>query len=87
MPVWHVSISVWSKDRKAKRSAPDQAEMEAVKLLRGVGDPEREWWIWNPVAMVGHLRVPVTAVEYAQVPPGCVVGDAGETGPLRRRTR
>jgi hypothetical protein len=87
MPVWHVSISVWSKDRTTKRDAPDQAEAEAVKLLRGVGDPDREWWIWNPDALVGHLRVPVTPAEYKQVPPGCAVADAGETGPLRARTQ
>lgn len=78
---------MWSKDRTTKRDAPAQAEAEAVKLLRGVGDPEREWWLWSPGALVGHLRVPVTAVEYEMVPPGCVVGDAGDTGPLRPRTR
>ena len=27
--------------------------------------------------------VALTPAEYEQVPPGCVVGDAGETGPLR----
>jgi hypothetical protein len=70
-----------------ERDAPAQAEAEAIKLLRGVGNPDREWWLWNPAAPVGHLRVPVAAEEYALVPPGCVVGDAGETGPLRVRRR
>jgi hypothetical protein len=78
---------VWSKDRTTKRDAPAQAEAEAIKLLRGVGDPSREWWIWNPTALVGHLRVPVTPQEYELVPPGCVVADAGETGPLRERCK
>lgn len=78
---------MWSKDRTTKRDAPAQAEAEAVKLLRGVGDPDREWWIWSPTALVGHLRVPVTPSEYDQVPPGCVTADAGDTGPLRKRTR
>lgn len=86
MPVWHCSVSVWSKDRATKRDAPTQAEAEAVKLLRGVGDPDREWWWWNPDVLVGHLRVPVTPAEYEQVPPGCVLADAGESGPLRART-
>ena len=87
MPVWHASVSVWSPDRTQQRPAPAQAETEAVRLLRGVGDPEREWWLWNPQALVGHLRVPLTVQEYAAVPPGCVVGDAGDSGPLRRRKR
>lgn len=70
-----------------KRDAPTQAEAEAVKLLRGVGDPDREWWYWNPDVLVGHLRVPVTAAESITLPPGCAVADAGESGPLRARTR
>jgi hypothetical protein len=78
---------VWSKDRTTRRDAPAQAEAEAVKLLRGVGDPGREWWLWNPVGLVGHLRVPVTPAEYERVPAGCVTGDAGETGPQRPRTK
>ena len=78
---------MWSPDRTSKRDAPGQAEAEAVRLLRAVGDAEREWWLWNPDALVGHLRVPVTPDEYERVPPGCVTTDAGETGPLRPRTR
>jgi hypothetical protein len=78
---------VWSKDRTERRDSPVQAEAEAVKLLRGVGDPGREWWIWNPVALIGHLRVPVTAVEYEQVPAGCATADAGPSGPVRPRSR
>jgi hypothetical protein len=58
-----------------------------VRLIRGVGDPEREWWFWNPAALVGHLRVPITPAENEHIPPGCVVADAGESGPLRCRTR
>lgn len=61
------------------------AEREAIRLLTGVGG-DREWWLWSR-AWVGHLRVPVTAAEYTQVPPGCVIADAGETGPERPRTR
>ncbi len=87
MPVWHCSVSVWSPDRTSKRDAPTQAEAEAVKLLRGVGDPDREWWYWNPAVLVGHLRVPVTPAEFELVPPGCAVADAGESGPLRPRSR
>lgn len=76
---------MWSPDRTTKRDAPAQAEAEAIKLLCGVGDPAREWWWWNPAALVGHLRVPVTPVEFDLVPPGCAVADAGESGPLRAR--
>lgn len=86
MPVWHASVSVWTADGKRKRSDPKAAEREAVKLLAEVGG-QVEWWIWSPAATVGHLRVALTAAEYEQVPPGCVVADAGESGPQRPRTR
>lgn len=85
MPVWHVSISVWAPDGRAKRNEPRIAEREAIADLRGVGGPS-EWWYWSP-ARVGHLRVPVTDAEFALVAPGQVVADAGETGPERRRSR
>lgn len=58
-----------------------------MRLIRGVGCPDREWWWWNPDALVGHLRVPVTVAENAEIPPACVIADAGESGPLRPRTR
>jgi hypothetical protein len=57
-----------------------------VKLLRGVGG-DREWWLWNAATLIGHLRVALTADENAQVPLGCVVADAGPSGPERARTR
>lgn len=58
-----------------------------MKLLAGVGG-DHEWWIYacGGGSPVGYLRVPVTAQEYELVPPGCVVADAGETGPQRPRT-
>jgi hypothetical protein len=56
-----------------------------VRLLAGVGG-DHEWWIYS-AARVGHLRVPVTAAEFEQIPPGCVVADAGESGVQRPRTR
>lgn len=56
-----------------------------MSALRGVGG-SREWWWWNPAALVGHLRVAVTPEEYALVPAGCALSDAGQTGPERRRT-
>lgn len=85
MPVWHVSISLWTPAGQ-RMAAPGRLERAAVALLRGVGG-DREWWLWNRTARVGHLRVAVTEDEYARVPPGCVVADAGETGPERKRTR
>lgn len=68
-------------------SLPPFAEQEAVRLLDGVGDPEREWWFHNRQARIGHLRVPVTSEEYELVPPGCAMADAGESGPVRPRSR
>jgi hypothetical protein len=94
MPVWHVSVTVWTPDRRTRLNKPLQAEAEAIRLLRGVGDPEREWWVWDLGLVagrmgrwVGHLRVPVTPQEYDRVPPGCASHDAGESGPLRKRRR
>lgn len=61
-----------------------------MAALRGVGG-DCEWWvhslILNGPAIVGHLRVPVTVEEYARIPPGLVSNDAGETGPMRPRSR
>jgi hypothetical protein len=85
MPVWHVSISVWPSDRRARRNEPRIAEREAIGDLRGVGGPA-EWWIWSP-ARIGHLRVPLTGEEFDLVTPRPVVADAGDTGPKRRRSR
>lgn len=69
---------------KIIRSA-GQMERAAIALLDGVGG-DVEWWIFSK-AGVGHLRVPVTPEEYRLVPPGHVIGDAGEAGPQRRRKR
>jgi hypothetical protein len=85
MPVWHVSVSVWRADGTRRRDDPKAAEREAVRLLRGVGD-DVEWWIWNPATLIRHLRVALTSDEYARVPPGCAIADAGESGPPRPRT-
>jgi hypothetical protein len=84
MPVWHLSVSVWSR-RSEQVSVPDVAEKEAIKCLRGVGG-DREWWCWNEDAKIGHLRVAVTPEENALLPPGMAEHDAGDTGPERART-
>jgi hypothetical protein len=84
LPVWHASITVWDRNNRLA-SAPKLAEAEAVRILRGVGG-DREWWIWNDQAKVGHLRVAVTPAEYERIPPGCAIHDAGESGPQRPRT-
>jgi hypothetical protein len=85
MPVWHVSVSVWSR-RYELVNAPNVAEREAVKALRGVGG-DREWWLWNDTTNIGHLRVAVTPQEFEQIPCGTAHHDAGESGPERPRTR
>jgi hypothetical protein len=84
MPVWHVSVSAWSRHGE-QVSVPALVEQEAVRALRGVGG-DREWWIWNPDTRVGHLRVAVTPDEYAEIPTGIAEDDAGESGPERCRT-
>lgn len=83
LPVWHASITAWSP-KGSLVDVPAIAETEAVRLLAGVGG-DREWWIWSPTR-VGHLRVAVTPAEYQQIPPGCALHDAGDSGPERRRT-
>jgi hypothetical protein len=88
LPVWHASVTVWDGRQQSRKLAkPLQAEAEAISCLRGVGDPRREYWIWNGSVNVGHLRVPVTEQEAQQMPPGCAVHDAGQSGPLRTRRR
>lgn len=83
MPVWHVSVSAWSR-REERSHQPAICEREAVRLLRGVGS-SREWWWWNLAALVGHLRVGVTKDEFAALPLMQAIDDAGETGPERER--
>lgn len=69
-----------------RMAAPGRLERTAVSLLRGVGGTV-EWWLWNRATRIGHLRVAVTNDEHQAMPPGCVLGDAGQSGPQRARTR
>jgi hypothetical protein len=87
MPVWHVSVSVWSRRTETRLDVPQVCEKDAIRLLRGVGGG-REWWHWNAETLIGHLRVGITDEENAAIP-WCsgVPGDAGESGPERERTR
>lgn len=78
-------MSVRDPRTSALTSNAGLAEREAVRLLVGVGG-DLEWWIYS-TGKVGHLRVPLTAEEYQQIPPGCALADAGDTGPQRPRTR
>ncbi|HMG65674.1 MAG TPA: hypothetical protein VK599_22240 [Streptosporangiaceae bacterium] len=81
-----MSVSAWSRRTEQKQDVQRICEKEAVKLLRGAGGG-REWWTW-PESLVGHLRVALTPEEAAALPPWCgPVGDAGESGPERSRTR
>ncbi len=82
--MWHASLSVWAKDGSRRLNLPSVAEREGVRLLAGVGGVA-EWWIWTP-ARIGHLRVGLTAAEFSQVSPACVIADAGDSGPQRPRT-
>lgn len=85
MPVWHASLSL-RDPAGTLLASPGLMQRHAVRLLADVGG-DHEWWIWNPAARVAHLRVPLTAVEYTEVPDGCATGDAGPAGPRRPRTR
>ncbi len=82
LPVWHASVSL--QDAGRLLSSPGRLERAAITLLRDVGG-DREWWLWNPRARVGHLRVALTPAEFAQVPPGSARHDAGPSGPERPR--
>jgi hypothetical protein len=83
--VWHVSISLWTPLGE-QMAAAGRLERAAISLLWGVGG-DTEWWLWNRQARIGHLRVPVTPAEFDQIPAGCAIGDAGPSGPERKRTR
>jgi len=68
------------------KRCPSRIERAAIKALAGVGG-DVEWWWFSPAA-IGHLRVPVTDDEFALIPEyDGPVADAGDTGPVRRRTR
>lgn len=86
MPVWHVSASLWGPRGGLLRS-PGVIERASVRLLAEVGG-EREWWLWNSRARIGHLRVALTPAEHDLLPPSCgtTTYDAGPSGPERRRT-
>lgn len=62
-------MPVWSPDGTAKRDLPTIAEREGVRVIAGVGGGD-EWWVFNAGARVGHLRVGLTAAEYALIPAG-----------------
>jgi hypothetical protein len=85
MPVWHTSVSVQTREHGLLHQ-PRYLERVAIDSLCGVGGTT-EWWFYNTPSRVGHLRVAVTLDEFAQIPPGAAVDDAGETGKRRKRTR
>lgn len=83
--MWHVSVSAWSRRTEKRQDVPRVCERDAIRLLAGAGSG-REWWWWNPDALIGHLRIGVTEAEYAKLPDMRAVDDAGETGPERKRS-
>jgi hypothetical protein len=87
MPVWHVSVSAWSRRTETRLDVPQVCEREAIRVLRGAGG-EREWWYWNRATLIGHLRIGLTDAEFTALPQhaGGVLDDAGESGPERKRT-
>lgn len=86
-PVWHVSVSIWAPRVAPLRPvrSPGVAERHAVRLLAGCGG-DREWWYWNTVKAIGHLRVALTPAEVAVLPVFPAEHDAGPSGPQRPRT-
>ena len=86
MPVWHVSVSAWSRRTEQRQDVPQVCERDAIRLLRGVGG-DREWWHWNREELIGHLRTGLTEAECASLPQYCgtILDDAGESGPERKR--
>lgn len=85
MPVWHISASISTPDRRKRVRSATQVERAAVAALAGVGN-DREWWIWNSTVGVGHLRVGVTAEELEVIGDYPAEDDAGPAGPERPRT-
>jgi hypothetical protein len=81
-------VSVRSADNQRLRREPRLAEQQGVSLLAGVGN-DLEWWIFS-AAMIGHVRVGLTGDEHEAISScalGPVLGDAGDSGPLRARRR
>lgn len=85
MPVWHISASITTPDLRKRVRSPGAVERHAVNALAGVGN-DREWWYWNAVTGVGHLRVGVTKEELEAIGDYPAENDAGPTGPERTRT-
>ena len=53
----------------------------SIAALDGVGHTDwGEWWYWNRVTSIGHLRVPITWAEHLQVGDGIPGNDAGQAG-------
>jgi hypothetical protein len=50
--------------------SPGMVERAAIALLAEVGG-DREWWLWNPRARIGHLRVALTEAENDELPAFC----------------
>lgn len=66
-PLWHVSVSVWSK-LGVKVNDPAAALAAAEALLHGVGS-EDSLWYWHDVpVLIGHLRSHLTTGEAQHVP-------------------
>lgn len=86
MPVWHASVSLWDPTTRSALRCAARLERAAIRLLAGVGG-EWEWWLWNPLVCVGHLRVALSPAETASLPPELpAMHDAGPSGPRRPRS-
>lgn len=83
--MWHASVSIQGpkgpeRDVRTSRSV----EALAVDVCRGIGGTH-EWWLFSPLG-IGHLRVPTTVEEAAQIGPWTgPTDDAGNPGTYRRR--
>lgn len=81
--MWHVSIS--SKNTVTNRYHDDVPmrrllRQVAAEALAGVGSDAGEWWYWNRLVHVGHLRVPTTEDEVDVCGLGNPTIDAGPEG-------
>lgn len=78
-PWWHACVALIDLDGHSTVNNPTAARERCLVLLEGVGASGGARWLWTPDRL-GHLRVPLTAVEALLVPPAGRVINPGELG-------
>lgn len=79
-PLWHSSVSIWSKSTHRRIDDEHLAFVLAETLLDGVGVPDTLWW-WNPDKYVGHLRSHLSPSDSPEQVPPSMPGPADHDEP------